>query len=128
MSRLLVVDDEPSICWALSRLGQSLGHEVVTASSAEQALELVARQPPETPVGVAVPERALIILAAERARPAVRRAQFFPAGSRRRGQRLAQKQSPAAQENDAIRRGRHQGQLRLGRAGVVALEHKDPMT
>ena len=26
MPRLLVVDDEPSICWALSRLGQSLGH------------------------------------------------------------------------------------------------------
>ena len=50
MSRLLVVDDEPSICWALSRLGQSLGHEVVTASSAEQALELVARQPPDAVV------------------------------------------------------------------------------
>lgn len=50
MSRLLVVDDEPSICWALSRLGQSLGHEVVTASSAEQALELVACQPPDAVV------------------------------------------------------------------------------
>jgi len=45
-----VVDDEPSICWALSRLGQSLGHEVVTASSAEQALELAARQPPDAVV------------------------------------------------------------------------------
>ena len=50
MSRLLVVDDEPSICWALGRLGQSLGHEVVTASSAEQALELAARQPPDAVV------------------------------------------------------------------------------
>ncbi len=50
MPRLLVVDDEPSICWALSRLGQSLGHEVVTASSAEQALELAARQPPDAVV------------------------------------------------------------------------------
>jgi two-component system nitrogen regulation response regulator GlnG len=50
MSRLLVVDDEPSICWALSRLGQSLGHEVVTASSAEQALELVLRQRPDAVV------------------------------------------------------------------------------
>jgi len=47
MSRLLVVDDEPSICWALRRLGQSLGHDVVTASSAEQALDLVATQPPD---------------------------------------------------------------------------------
>ncbi len=50
MPRLLVVDDEPSICWALSRLGQSLGHEVATASSAEQALELAARQPPDVVV------------------------------------------------------------------------------
>jgi two-component system nitrogen regulation response regulator GlnG len=33
------VDDEQSICWGLSRLGESIGHEVVTASSAEQALE-----------------------------------------------------------------------------------------
>ena len=50
MPRLLVVDDEPSICWALSRLGQSLGHEVVTASSAEQALELAVEQPPDAVV------------------------------------------------------------------------------
>ncbi len=50
MSRLLVVDDEPSICWAFSRLGQSLGHEVVTASSAEQALDIVVRQPPDAVV------------------------------------------------------------------------------
>ena len=37
MSKLLVVDDEQSICWGLTRLGESLGHEVVAASSAEQA-------------------------------------------------------------------------------------------
>ncbi len=41
MSKLLVVDDEQSICWGLSRLGESIGHEVVTASSAEQALDAV---------------------------------------------------------------------------------------
>ena len=29
MSKLLVVDDEQSICWGLTRLGESLGHEVV---------------------------------------------------------------------------------------------------
>jgi len=45
-----VVDDEPSICWALSRLGQSLGHEVVTASTGEQALDLAAQQPPDAVV------------------------------------------------------------------------------
>jgi two-component system nitrogen regulation response regulator GlnG len=39
VSKLLVVDDEESICWGLSRLGESAGHEVVTASSAERALE-----------------------------------------------------------------------------------------
>lgn len=41
MSNLLVVDDEQSICWGLSKMGESLGYEVVTASSAECALELV---------------------------------------------------------------------------------------
>jgi two-component system nitrogen regulation response regulator GlnG len=35
----LVVDDEPSISWGLTRLGQSLGREVVAVSSAENALE-----------------------------------------------------------------------------------------
>ena len=50
MPRMLVVDDEPSICWALNRLGQSLGHDVLTASSAEQALELAAQQPPDVVV------------------------------------------------------------------------------
>jgi two-component system nitrogen regulation response regulator GlnG len=47
VSKLLVVDDEQSICWGLSRLGKSLGHEVVTASSAEQALEVAATERPE---------------------------------------------------------------------------------
>ncbi|MFO0868597.1 MAG: sigma-54 dependent transcriptional regulator [Pirellulales bacterium] len=41
MAKLLVVDDEPSIVWALTRLGRELGHEVVAASSAEQALGTV---------------------------------------------------------------------------------------
>ena len=47
MSKLLVVDDEPSICWGLGKLGKSLGHEVVTASSAEQALEVAAVRLPD---------------------------------------------------------------------------------
>lgn len=47
MSKLLVVDDEQSICWGLKRLGESIGHEVQTASSAEQALDLVESYPPD---------------------------------------------------------------------------------
>lgn len=43
VSRLLVVDDEPSISWGLKRLGESLGHQVVAVSSAEQALEEAAK-------------------------------------------------------------------------------------
>lgn len=44
MSKLLVVDDEESICWGLSRLGKELGHEATTASSAEEALRLADEQ------------------------------------------------------------------------------------
>lgn len=40
MSNILVIDDEPSIAWGISRLGEQLGHEVVTASSAEKGLSL----------------------------------------------------------------------------------------
>ena len=47
MSRLLVIDDEQAICWGLAQLGQRLGHEVQTASSAEQGLERAAQQPPD---------------------------------------------------------------------------------
>lgn len=47
MARLLVVDDEPSIVWALARLGRELGHEVATASSAEQAFAAAAAQTPD---------------------------------------------------------------------------------
>jgi two-component system nitrogen regulation response regulator GlnG len=41
----LVVDDEPSISWGLTRLGQSLGREVVAVASAEKALEEARRGP-----------------------------------------------------------------------------------
>ncbi len=47
MAKLLVVDDEESICWGLKRLGESLGHEVLTASSAEAGLEIAQRQRPD---------------------------------------------------------------------------------
>jgi two-component system nitrogen regulation response regulator GlnG len=47
MAHLLIVDDEQSICWGLSRLGQQLGHTVSTAPSAEQALRSATAQRPD---------------------------------------------------------------------------------
>lgn len=44
---ILVVDDEPSICWAFEKMFQADGHEVMVASSAEEGLELVSAQPPD---------------------------------------------------------------------------------
>ncbi len=45
MARLLIVDDEQSICWALRKLGEALGHRVRTASSAEEGLRVAANHP-----------------------------------------------------------------------------------
>jgi two-component system nitrogen regulation response regulator GlnG len=47
MAHLLIVDDEASICWGLAKLGESLGHSVVTAASAEQGLEAAAARRPD---------------------------------------------------------------------------------
>src|SRR3954469_22670595 len=47
MSRILVVDDEPSISWGLSRLSRSMGHEVDVAPSAEEGLCLAAANRPD---------------------------------------------------------------------------------
>ncbi|WP_428303554.1 sigma-54-dependent transcriptional regulator [Lacipirellula sp.] len=47
MSKILVVDDEPSICWGLSRLAEGLGHQVQVASSAEQGLSAAKEFHPE---------------------------------------------------------------------------------
>jgi two-component system nitrogen regulation response regulator GlnG len=44
---VLVVDDEPSIGWGITRLGESLGHHVVAAASAEQGLAEAERQLPD---------------------------------------------------------------------------------
>jgi two-component system, NtrC family, nitrogen regulation response regulator GlnG len=43
---VLVVDDEPSICWAFERALQAEGHQVQSASSAEEGLELAERLQP----------------------------------------------------------------------------------
>ncbi|WP_417392930.1 sigma-54-dependent transcriptional regulator [Gimesia sp.] len=50
MSKLLIVDDEESICWGLSQLGESLGHQVRMASSAEQALKFAEEERPDVVV------------------------------------------------------------------------------
>ncbi|QEG34109.1 sigma-54-dependent transcriptional regulator [Bythopirellula goksoeyrii] len=42
MARILVVDDEPAICWGIEQLALSLGHEVEVAASAEQGLQIAA--------------------------------------------------------------------------------------
>jgi len=47
MARVLVVDDEPAIAWAWTKLAQGLGHQVSKAASAEQALELAERERPD---------------------------------------------------------------------------------
>jgi DNA-binding NtrC family response regulator len=47
MPKWLVVDDEPSICWALTQLGESAGHEVTSMPSAEAALQWVQQQSPD---------------------------------------------------------------------------------
>ena len=47
MPSILVVDDEQSICWGLTKLGESLGHDVVAASSAEHALRNVEASAPD---------------------------------------------------------------------------------
>ncbi|WP_182867173.1 sigma-54-dependent transcriptional regulator [Rhodopirellula sp. JC639] len=44
---VLVVDDEPSICWAFERMLSEQGHTVITASSAEEGLRLAADRRPD---------------------------------------------------------------------------------
>ena len=38
MSRILVVDDEPSICWGLKEILSDEGHDVVIAATGEEAI------------------------------------------------------------------------------------------
>lgn len=47
MSKILVVDDEQAICWGFVKLGQSMGHEVETAASAEEGLRLAEKSAPD---------------------------------------------------------------------------------
>lgn len=47
MSHVLIVDDEPSICWALGECLSDEGYSVEVAGTAEQALTLSERLPPD---------------------------------------------------------------------------------
>jgi len=48
MSHILVVDDEPAICWGFRELLRGDGHEVTIASSAEEALQVAPTCQPDT--------------------------------------------------------------------------------
>ena len=47
MAHILIVDDEQSICWGLSKLVHSLGHTSAVAPSAEQAFLAARSQTPD---------------------------------------------------------------------------------
>ena len=50
MSHVLIVDDEPSICWGFREFLTDQGHDVSTAASAEEAFRLVEQQRPDAVV------------------------------------------------------------------------------
>lgn len=47
MAHVLIVDDEPSICWGLSELVRSMGHSADTAPTAEEAFVVAERRRPD---------------------------------------------------------------------------------
>jgi two-component system nitrogen regulation response regulator GlnG len=47
VSRILVVDDEEAVCWALQRALTADGHKVAVAASAEEAFQETAKQTPQ---------------------------------------------------------------------------------
>lgn len=47
MSHVLIVDDEPSICWGFREFLTEDGHEVSVAASAEEGLRLVSQRSPD---------------------------------------------------------------------------------
>jgi DNA-binding NtrC family response regulator len=47
MPHLLIVDDEQSICWGLSKLAEQLGYSAATAASAEQGIATAGKSRPD---------------------------------------------------------------------------------
>lgn len=50
MSTILIVDDEPSICWVLKKALSEEGHQVDTMATAEEALKFTAKTVPDVVV------------------------------------------------------------------------------
>lgn len=50
MSKILIVDDETSICWALEHALTEEGHSVTTTATAEDAFDLIKAEPPHVVV------------------------------------------------------------------------------
>ena len=48
MKKILIVDDEEAVCWALNRALTQEGHRVLTAGSAEEGLSLAEKEGPDT--------------------------------------------------------------------------------
>ncbi len=69
MSRILVVDDEESVCWALSKVLTRAGHQVEIASNAEDGLKLArSKQPDLVMLDVRMPGRDGLSVLAEMTR------------------------------------------------------------
>lgn len=47
MPHLLIIDDEPAICWGLKKLGESQGLSCATASTAEEGIDHASQQTPD---------------------------------------------------------------------------------
>jgi two-component system nitrogen regulation response regulator GlnG len=47
MTRILIIDDEEAVCWALQRTLTGEGYQVTVAASAEEGLDLARRQQPD---------------------------------------------------------------------------------
>ena len=47
MAHLLVVDDEQSVCWGLTKLGEMMGHTVAAAASAEEGFAMATEHRPD---------------------------------------------------------------------------------
>jgi DNA-binding NtrC family response regulator len=45
MSRILIVDDEPDMCWALENILRSAGYAVTTTTTGAEAMEMLAEEP-----------------------------------------------------------------------------------
>ncbi len=50
MPQLLIIDDEPAICWGLKKLGESMGLTCATASSAEEGWQAAEKVTPDVMV------------------------------------------------------------------------------